>query len=349
MQHLKLPHLAWLSLVLLVLAGCGREPDPHRIEGSIFGTFYQISLAGEFSDAQLEALREGSLAALEAVNGSMSTYLEDSELMRLNRQPVGEWMQVSPELLSVLQASQEVAQASGGAFDVTVGALVNLWTFGPEARPTQVPDDAQLQERLAQVGHASLELDPPNQRVRRTQDNFIDLSGIAKGYAVDRVSAWLSEQGATNHLVNIGGDLVAQGERNEDRPWRIGIQLPDTQRMDVAQHILPIRDTSLAGSGDYRNYFEAGGQRYSHTIDPRTGRPIEHRLAAATVLHPSNMIADAWATAFMVVGTEAAQAMAEEQGLMVLLLSRGNAEDWESWASSALIEAYGEEALAPVR
>lgn len=229
-----------------------------------------------------------------------------------------------------------------------MGGLVNLWTFGPEARPTQVPDEAQLRERLEQVGHATLELDADNQRVRRTRDNFVDLSGIAKGYAVDRVSAWLSAQGAENHLVNIGGDLKARGERNPDRPWRIGIQLPDTRQMDVAQHIIAIRDMSMAGSGDYRNYFEEGGQRYSHTIDPRDGRPINHRLASATVMHPSNMIADGWATAFMVLGTEAAQAMAEEHGLQVLLLSRSG-DGWTSWASSALIASYGEDVLKPVR
>ncbi len=347
MPYLKILSLGWLVL-LLALAGCAREPDPQRIEGNIFGTFYQISLAGEYSEARLTVMREGALSVLEAVDASMSTYREDSELMRLNRHPAGEWMPVSAELFTVLQTAQDIAEASGGAFDVTVGGLVNLWTFGPEARPTQVPDQAQLRERLGQVGHATLELDADNQRVRRTRDNFVDLSGIAKGYAVDRVSAWLSAQGAENHLVNIGGDLKARGERNPGRPWRIGIQLPDTRQMDVAQHIIAIRDMSMAGSGDYRNYFEEGGQRYSHTIDPRTGWPITHQLASTTVMHPSNMIADAWATAFMVVGTEAAQALAQQQGLQVLLLSR-NGEGWSSWASPALIEIYGEQVLTPSR
>lgn len=347
MPHRNVRTFTWL-VVLLTLAGCAREPDPVRIDGNIFGTFYQISLAGDFSEARLTVMREGALSVLEAVDASMSTYREDSELMRLNRHPVGEWMPVSAELFTVLRTAQDIAEASGGAFDVTVGGLVNLWTFGPEARPTQVPDEAQLRERLEQVGHATLELDADNQRVRRTRDNFVDLSGIAKGYAVDRVSAWLSAQGAENHLVNIGGDLKARGERNPDRPWRIGIQLPDTRQMDVAQHIIAIRDMSMTGSGDYRNYFEEGGQRYSHTIDPRDGRPINHRLASATVMHPSNMIADGWATAFMVLGTEAAQAMAEEHGLQVLLLSRSG-DGWTSWASSALIASYGEDVLKPVR
>lgn len=347
MSHLRPLSIAWLIL-LLALAGCASEPDPQRIDGNIFGTFYQISLAGDLDEARLTEMREGIRSVLEEVDESMSTYRQDSELMRLNRHPVGEWMPVSAELFSVLEAAREIAEASGGAFDVTIGGLVNLWTFGPEARPTQVPDEAQLQERLGQIGYATLELDPENRSARRTRDNFIDLSGIAKGYAVDRVSAWLSAHDADSHLVNIGGDLLARGERNPGRPWRIGVQLPDTRQMDVAQHIIAIRDMSMAGSGDYRNYFEEGGQRYSHTIDPRTGRPIEHQLASTTVMHPSNMIADAWATAFMVVGTEAAQSLAEEQGLKVLLLSRSD-DGWVSWASSSLLQAYGEEALAPVR
>lgn len=347
---LTLPRLLLPLLALLLLSACSSDPEPqqHRLQGSIFGSFYQITLAGAFTEAELEELHQGVLEEMRAVDASMSTYRDDSELSQLNQGETGEWVDISRSLLTVLEASDKIARASDGAFDVTVGGLVNLWSFGPEARPLETPSDSEREQRLAEVGYRYLELDSDGQRARRQQDVFVDLSGIAKGYAVDRVSQWLLEQGVDNHLVNLGGDLLARGVRSDGDPWRIGVELPDSEQMEVAQHILPVRDISIATSGDYRNYFEADGQRYSHTIDPRTGFPVNHKLASVTVLHPANMIADGWATALMVVGTEAAKAMAEQHELKVLLLSRTESGSWDSWASPAMISLYGEEALQPV-
>ncbi|TVP90554.1 MAG: FAD:protein FMN transferase [Pseudomonadaceae bacterium] len=347
---LTLPRLLLPFLALLLLSACSTDPEPqqHRLQGSIFGSFYQITLAGAFTEAELDELHQGVLEEMRAVDASMSTYRDDSELSQLNQGETGEWVDVSRSLLTVLEASDKIARASDGAFDVTIGGLVNLWSFGPEARPLETPSDSEREQRLAEVGYRYLELDSEGQRVRRQRDVFVDLSAIAKGYAVDRVSQWLLEQGVDNHLVNLGGDLLAMGVRSDGEPWRIGVELPDSDQMEVAQHILPVRDMSIATSGDYRNYFEADGQRYSHTIDPRTGLPVSHKLASVTVLHPANMIADGWATALMVVGTEAAQAMAEQHELKVLLLSRSEAGGWDSWASPAMLALYGEEALQPV-
>lgn len=351
-MSLARPYSLWLLLPLLLtlLVGCSsRDSEIHRLEGSIFGTFYQISLNDRLDDKRLQQLQEGVEAELEQINTSMSTYREDSELSRLNRQPVGEWMAVSAGLMQVLQAANGISAASDGAFDVTIGSLVNLWTFGPEARPLQVPADSELQQRLTETGWQSLELDAEGLRARRTRDNYVDLSAIAKGYAVDRVSAWLKTQGLNNHLVNIGGDLIASGWRdNQQQPWRIGVELPDSSQSQVARHILSISNLSVATSGDYRNYFEADGQRYTHTIDPRNGRPVQHNLASTTVLHPSNMLADGWATALLVVGPDIAKQLAEQHGLMVLLLTRTAEQGWESWASPALLAEYGEEQLKPL-
>ena len=346
------PYTLWLVLPLLLtlLVGCSsRDSEIHRLEGAIFGTFYQISLNARLDDQRLDQLQQGVEAELELINASMSTYREESELSRLNQQPVGAWMAISAELMQVLQASQDISAASDGAFDVTVGSLVNLWSFGPEARPLKTPEDTELKQRMTEIGWQSLELDAEGQRARRTRNNYVDLSAIAKGHAVDRVSAFLKSQGLNDHLVNIGGDLIASGWRdNQQQPWRIGVELPDSSQSQVARHILSISNLSVATSGDYRNYFEADGQRYSHTIDPRNGLPVQHNLASTTVLHPSNMLADGWATALLVVGPDIAKQLAEQHGLMVLLLARTAEQGWESWASPALLAEYGEEQLKPL-
>lgn len=338
----------WAILAFLgLLAGCS-DPQldaPVRLEGDIFGTFYQVTIADPLTREQAETLEQGFGEVLEEVDASMSTYREDSELMAFNEAPIGEWRRLSDELIEVLVIGQAVSSASEGAFDVTVGGLVNLWSFGPEARPREIPDAAELEARLAEVGHDKLELDEENRRARRLGDIFVDLSGVAKGYGTDRVAAYLDAQGIEHYLVNIGGELIVKGYRDGDEaPWRIGVEVPDGRRQ-VAQHVLPLHDISVATSGDYRNYFEEDGQRFSHTIDPRNGYPIRHSLASVTVVHESNAWADAWATALLVSGPEAAMAMARERDLGVLTLVR-DGDGWNSQASPAFVDFFGEAALA---
>ncbi|MBA2777827.1 FAD:protein FMN transferase [Billgrantia kenyensis] len=336
-----------LSLGIL-LAGCSESDrpldSPVRFEGAIFGSYYQVTIADSLTQGQAQELEEGVLDALESVDAAMSIYREDSELMAFNQSPVGEWQPLSNELIEVLAISRSVAEASNGAFDVTIGGLVNLWSFGSEARPREVPDEETLQTRLAEVGPDSIEVDENAMQARRLRDVFVDLGGVAKGHATDRVAAFLDGQGIEHHLVNLGGDLIARGYRDtESEPWRIGIEAPLDDRQEATQ-VIPVHDVSVATSGDYRNYFEAEGQRYSHTIDPRTGRPIEHRVASVTVAHPSNAWADAWATAMLVMGEEESLALAREQGLKVLLLVRED-EGWSSLASPAFADHFGGELI----
>ena len=349
-----LASLAFLLLALL-LAGCSESDrpldSPVRFEGGIFGSFYQVTIADALTQGEARALEEGILEVLDEVDVSMSIYIEDSELMALNQAPLDEWQPLSDELMEVLAISQAVAEKSDGAFDVTMGGLVNLWSFGSEARPREMPDASELDERLEVVGFDAVELDPSGLQARRTRDVFVDLGGVAKGHATDRVAAYLDREGIEHYLVNLGGDLIARGHRNareagddEAEPWRIGIEAPLDDRQE-AQHVLPIRDVSLATSGDYRNYFEEDGQRFSHTLDPRSGQPISHSLASVSVLHPSNAWADAWATALMVLGDEAGMALAREQDLKVLMIVR-DGDDWQSRVSPAFVDAFGEERVA---
>lgn len=334
-----------MGLVISV-AGCSEsdrplEP-PVRFEGNIFGTFYQVTIMDPLTQGESLELEAGFKAELESVDQAMSTYRDDSELIAFNEAPLEEWQPLSNELIEVLAISQSVAEASHGAFDITVGDLVNLWSFGPGARPEEVPADDILAERLAQVGFDAVEVDTQNMQARRTRDVFVDLSGVAKGHATDRVAAYLNQQGIEHYLVNLGGDLIARGVRDEDEqtPWRIGIEVPEDGQQR-AQHIIPLESMSVATSGDYRNYFEVDGQRFSHTIDPRTGRPVTHQLASVSVFHPSNAWADAWATALLVVGEQEAMQLAVQNNLKVLLLVR-DGEQWRSIASPEFGNYFGE-------
>ncbi|WP_416885190.1 FAD:protein FMN transferase [Marinospirillum sp.] len=333
-----------MLLLLVLLAGCLPQTDsqPTRLQGQIFGTFWLVTLPEAVAEREARRLDQGIREVLQRVDQQMSTYRADSELMQLNQHPVGEWLEVSEALFYVLEKGQEVAQASGGAFDMTMGGLVNLWSFGPEARPEEVPAADLLEARRIEAGYQQLELDAATQRVRRLSDHFVDLSGIAKGFGVDEVARWLAQQGYSNYLINIGGDLIVAGQRTPERLWTIGVEVPQFDLQQIAQHILPLSDISVATSGDYRNYFEADGRRLSHTISPFTGWPINHNLASVTVLHPENMLADAWATAIMVLGAEAGWRLAEQEGLEALLITRTEA-GWESRVTSALGARLGEE------
>ncbi|WP_409522587.1 FAD:protein FMN transferase [Nitrincola sp. MINF-07-Sa-05] len=341
----RLHFSVFLSLAVLlatVLAGCSKPEQANpRLEGKIYGTFWQVTLPGSFTETRISELNDGIVEVLQQIDASMSTYRDDSELMLFNRMPAGEWMSLSRPLLDVLLLSQSISEISDGSFDVTVGRLVNLWSFGPEQRPLAVPDEAELQERLAQVGYHHLELDAEGGRARRHSDCFVDLSAVAKGFAVDEVGRWLNRQGLDHFLVNIGGELLAGGEREPGQPWRIGVEVPH-EGLPTAHHVLPLRDMSVATSGDYRNFFEENGQRFSHTIDPTTGWPIRHNLASVTVLTPDNASADAWATAFMVMGAERSLEVAEEQGIKLLLITREN-EGWRSYISETMREYVGPE------
>ena len=338
-----------VGLVLLaafMLAGCSENDRPLdvpvRFEGNIFGSFYQVTIVDPLTLGQSQALEEGFLAELESVDQAMSTYRDDAELIAFNEAPLNEWQPLSNELIEVLAVSQSIAEASQGAFDITVGDVVNLWSFGPGARPETVPSDEALAEQLAKVGFDAVEIDTQAMQARRTRDVFVDLSGVAKGHATDRVAAFLDQQGIENYLVNLGGDLIARGQRDkeEQTPWRIGIEVPEDGQQR-AQHIIPLENMSVATSGDYRNYFEVDGERFSHTISPRTGRPVTHRLVSVSVFHPSNAWADAWATALMVVGEEEAMQMAINNSLKVLLLIR-NGDEWQSIASPEFVNIFGD-------
>lgn len=335
--------LALFTLTLLTLVGCAEEHErqPVRLQGHIFGSFWLATLPDEWTAEQIKQLKLGIEGELNKVDEVMSTYKPNSELNRFNAAPLGEWVELSADLFEVFSISQTVSKKSQGAFDVTIGGLVNLWSFGPEARPETIPEAALLKKRLAAAGFQYLELDAERQAARRFRASYVDLSGIAKGYAVDKVAQWLQQQGVSNFLMNVSGEIVVAGQRAPEQPWRIGIEVPD-DRLQTAHHIIPLMNESVATSGDYRNFYELDGKRMSHTINPKTGWPIDHNLTSVTVIHASNATADAWATAFMVMGAEASLELANRENLKVLLISKVD-KAWKTQVSNSLQKKLGAE------
>ncbi len=324
------------GLLSLLLAACGQpsdQPDVRRFSGSTMGTYYTITLVAEagqsfeFSDAAMQAAIEAELAQ---INQIMSTYIPDSELMQLNAAEVGVWQPLSAPLYDILQLSQQISGLTQGAFDVTVGPLVNLWGFGPDP-DGELPTAEAIAAVQQRVGYQQLELE--EQRARKQSDIFVDLSGIAKGYGVDWLGQLFDQHGVSHYLINIGGDLLARGVNPDGEPWRIAIEIPSAERQGI-QRVVPISNVALVTSGDYRNYRQDNGQRRSHIIDPTTGYPVNHSLASVTVIADTAAEADALATAMMVMGTEAALALAEQENHAVVLIERQAQEFKETYSSA---------------
>ena len=265
---------------------------------------------------------------LDQIDGRMSTWNPASDLSRFNAHRGADWFAVPPDLAAVVAEAQQVAADTGGAFDVTVGPLVNLWGFGP-ARPASgpaavVPPDADIAAARVAVGHHLLECRPSPPALRKLRPEvYVDLSAIAQGYAADRVAADLDAAGVTDYLVDVCGEMRARGSSPAGRPWRVGIETP-TPGVRRVLRTVELRDVALATSGDYRNFrVDDAGRRYSHEIDPRTGRPADNGLASVSVAHPSAARADAMATALMVLGPAEGYAFARRSGLAAMFVVRG--------------------------
>ncbi len=321
--RLLLPLFLLILVVLAVRQLWFAAPARVVLTGSTMGTTWSVTLhARDRTRADLRAARAAIEARLDAVNRLMSTWDPESELSRLNRHASTEPFALSPETLEVLDLAREVSERTEGAFDVTVGPLVAAWGFGAGARaPGQTPDRAELATIRRRVDYRLLELDREAGTVhKRRPDVECDLSAIAKGFAVDEVARALERQGWDDFLVEIGGEVRARGERIEGGPWRVGIERPDPHGRSVHAAV-DLSDLAMATSGDYRSFYEAGGRRLTHIVDPRTGRPPEGPVASVSVVHRDAVRADAWATALSVLGPEAGfeKAVAEGIGAHFLL------------------------------
>lgn len=302
------------------VAACAR-PAHATIRGLTMGTSYTVELAASI-DAVVRTRLTGLIEAeLAAIDRAMSTYDPRSELSAFNRRQDLRWMPASPGLIEVLQSASRISASTQGAFDVTVGPLVDLWGFGPQFQAQRVPNADTVERIRRSVGYRHVQIDPAAGAIRkRRRDLQIDLNAIAPGYGVDRVAAILEGQGFGDYLVEIGGEFRARGATAAGRPWRVGIERPVAGRRVIGE-IVALQNKAIGASGTTKDFFEQDGRHYSHSIDPATGRPVEHPRMAVSVVADTAMEADGWATALLVLGPERGHALAQARGLAAILVT----------------------------
>jgi thiamine biosynthesis lipoprotein len=324
----------WLVALasLLLLAGCEQPPQQVHLSGPTMGTSYNIKYLQQDGLPSSDDLHKEIDRLLEEVNDQMSTYRKDSELSRFNQYQGIDPFEVSNQTATVVKEAIRLNGLTEGALDVTVGPLVNLWGFGPEARPEVVPTNAELAERKANTGihHLSVE---GNKLSKDLPHLYVDLSTIAKGWGVDVVANYIESQGIHNYMVEVGGEIRLKGLNRDGVPWRIAVEKPTVDERSI-QEIIEPGDMAIATSGDYRNYFERDGVRYSHIINPQTGRPIHNRVVSVTVLDKSCMTADGLATGLMVLGDEKGIEIAEQNHIPVFMIVKTD-DGFKEIASSA--------------
>lgn len=311
----------FLLFILFLISGCGEKPSLTHFNGSTMGTWYTIkySISAEESGIpESHEIHSAVDSVLNQVNLRMSTYIKDSEISRFNQFKDTSWFAVSKDFASVVSIGLHISQETGGAFDVTVGPLVNLWGFGPTGEAKNIPSDEIIDIMKRKVGYnkLSVRVDPPALK-KSNPDLYCDLSAIAKGFGVDKISELLIKLGIENFMAEIGGEVRTAGLNNK-LPWRIGISTPDEKQ--GIQAVVNLNSDCIATSGDYHSYFEKDGNRYSHTIDPLTGKPIIHNLASVSVVFPNCTGADAYATAINVMGPTQGMIFAKEKKLPVFMI-----------------------------
>lgn len=297
-----------------------RLPDSaqlHALHGRTMGTGWSLKLCGEAPP--LRWLQQDLQARLDRLDQQMSHWASDSDLAVFNRQPAGTWQTLAPEFFAVMQEALELSRLTGGAYDPGIGHLVNLWGFGPHAPRSAPPGAAQIDAARASGGAGRLRLDADTRRLFQPGGVALDLSSIAKGFAVDELARRLLDLGLEHFLVEVGGELRGAGCKPDGLPWWVDVEraLPDAPRLMVALH-----GVAVATSGDTQRYFEHAGRRYAHTLDPRSGWPIDATLASVSVIHESCMRADALATALSVLGADDGMAFADDYGVAAIFLLR---------------------------
>ncbi len=324
------PTATKLRFVVLFLCMWLLQPQSFATElatlrGNTMGTTYTVKINTNDSKINTGELKSKIDTRLQEINSQMSTYINDSEVSRFNRSSAGEWFSVSHDTATVVNLAQTISRQTGGAFDVTVSPLVRLWGFGAGSDVSAgfiPPGDDEIRNIQELIGFSKLEVrvDPPE--LRKSVDGLeIDLSAIAKGFAVDEVCDVLIKYNLNDFMVEIGGEVRVTGERKEDQPWSVGIELP-TKDQRMLNSIIRPANTAIASSGDYRNFHEYQGVVYSHTIDPQTGQPVSHTLASVTVLKSDCATADALATALLVMGPVKGKQWAEENQIAAVFITR---------------------------
>jgi len=325
-KQLKLILTGFAFLSFVLLTGCSKQTgDANQVtevllQGNTMGTTYHVKIVTTEQQVEDKKVHADIDTLLKQINQEMSTYIPDSELSRFNTSTSTEPVEISEGLRQVIAESIRLGKLSGGKLDVTVGPLVNLWGFGPDLRPDKIPSPEVLAATRKRIGLEKLSLHG-NMLQKVTPDLYVDLSTTAKGYGVDKVAELIEAKGFTNYLVEIGGEMRLKGFKHTGELWAVAVEKPVSEERSIQQIIIP-KDNAIATSGDYRNYFEVDGQRFSHIIDPHTGKPINHKLVSVTVIAPSSMTADGLSTTLMVMGEEKGLKFANEHDIAALFISK---------------------------
>ncbi|HLV18314.1 MAG TPA: FAD:protein FMN transferase [Pseudomonas sp.] len=325
------------------LTGCLFSETVETFTGPTMGSTYSIKYVRTADAPAPDALQQQVEALLAEIDRQVSTYRRDSLIEAFNDGPAG--CQPMPEpVLEMARYGLELSERSEGAFDLTLEPLLNLWGFGPRSRGQRVPTAEEIAAVREQYGHRLIEV--RDGELCKARDAVqVDFNSIAAGQAVDRIVRLLREQGIGSYLVEVTGELKAEGRKPDGAPWRIAIEAPQTD-VRAVQQILELDGLSVSTSGDYRNYFEQDGRRYSHTLDPRQAAPITHTLAAVTVLTPSAMEADGLSTLLMVLGPEQGMRFAEAEGIAALFVTR-EGDGFVSRGSSAFDALFPTQGVKP--
>jgi thiamine biosynthesis lipoprotein len=328
----------YISCLLMVLtfAGCERTTET-ELSGEIQGTTYHIKMVMDKVEVTPEQIKADVEAVFRRVDEKLSNWREDSEISHVNQQKTSDWISVSPEIIRLVTVGKDVNRRSAGCYDLTVKPLFDLWGFS--RHQNRVPEQHEIDRTVAHVGMSKLDVDAENGRIRKTDPELtIDLSSIAQGYTVGAVAERLESRGIHNYLAEIGGEMKVKGRKANGASWRVAIEKPKPMVREV-QRILEIHQENGAAvmtSGTYRNFFESGGQSYSHILNPKTGRPVTHNLLSVTVLHDDPTLADAWSTALLCVGEIAGAEIAEAEGIKALFIYRDGEELKEHMSSRFL-------------
>ncbi|AGB77436.1 membrane-associated lipoprotein involved in thiamine biosynthesis [Enterobacteriaceae bacterium strain FGI 57] len=338
-MEMNILRAALLSAALL-LAGCDNASTPTSptqtatvLEGKTMGTFWRVSVV-DIDKKRADELRDKIQTQLDGDDQLLSTWKNDSALMRFNLSSSTAPWPVTEAMADIVTESLRIGQKTQGAMDVTIGPLVNLWGFGPDKQPVSTPTQEQIDAAKAKTGlqHLTVINTAGRQYLQKDlPELYVDLSTVGEGYAADHLARLMGQEGISRYLVSVGGALSSRGMNAEGRPWRVAIQKP-TDKENAVQAIVDINGHGISTSGSYRNYYELDGQRISHVIDPQTGRPITHKLVSVTVIAPTALEADAWDTGLMVLGPEKAKEVVREQGLAVYMIMK-EGDNFTTWMS----------------
>lgn len=328
---------AIVAALAATIAGCMFSEQMESFSGPTMGSTYSVKYVHRRGAPDKEDLQRETERILADLDRQVSTYRSDSDIERFNALPAGSCALVPSEVRELVAAGERLSVESEGALDLTVGPLLDLWGFGPHGQGERVPDAGEIAAARQRVGHQHLRID--GERLCKDAPVQVDFNSIAAGHAVDLVAARLEGLGVDSYLVEITGELKAKGHKPDGTAWRIAIEAPhDNER--VAQKIISLDGYAVSTSGDYRNFFEQNGKRYSHTVDPKLGTPVAHRLAAVTVIDPSALRADGLSTILMVLGDELGSAFAERQGIAAFLVIREN-EGFIAKSTTAFERLFG--------